>query len=798
MGNDAGLAGEEIRVSGVVQGVGFRPAVWRLARACGLAGDVSNDGSGVLIRLWGGARERQIFVDRLQADPPPLARIEAIERRASTGPAPAKGFTIVASRSTAIATDMAADAATCPDCLAETLDPTARRYRYPFTNCTNCGPRLSIIHRLPYDRARTSMAPFAMCPDCRAEYEDPSDRRFHAQPVACPACGPAVSLTALGARSECPPGDPIDAVARLIDAGAIVAIKGIGGYHLACDATDAAVVDRLRKRKRRFGKPFALMARDLAVIRRYCAVDESAAAVLSGPEAPVVVLDAAGPDRLPEVISPGLATLGFMLPYTPLHHLLMQPFDRPVVMTSGNASHRPQCIDDAAATTELAGIADWVLSHDRAIVNRVDDSVMRIMAGTARMLRRGRGYAPTPIGLPPGFGDAPSILALGGELKNTFCLAKGGKAVLSQHQGDLEDADTEEDYRRNLALFETVVEQVPKVIAVDPHPDYLSTKDGRRRAAEIGATIVEVQHHHAHIASCLAENAVPLDTASVLGVALDGLGYGDDGTIWGGEFLLADYRGYRRLARFRPVAMIGGAQAIREPWRNTFAHISAAFGWDRFAEAWGDLELSRFLKAKPLATLQAMLRRSVNCPAASSCGRLFDAVAAAIGVCREEALYEGQAAAELEALAEGGPTDNAYGFAIHSPQPQSLPQIDAAPMWPALLNDLAAGLPRPILSARFHAGLAQAIVQMADGLRRGPKETRFAKVALSGGVFQNKVLLEHVVTGLAGLGFDVLTQRTVPANDGGLSLGQAAVAAARHLPQDGIGADVLGYTRTDR
>ncbi len=798
MGNDAGPAGEEIRVSGVVQGVGFRPAVWRLARACGLVGDVSNDGGGVLIRLWGNARERQTFVDRLQADPPPLARIEAIERQPSPGPAPANGFTIVASRSTAIATDMAADAATCPDCVAETLDPTARRYRYPFTNCTNCGPRLSIIRKLPYDRAGTSMAPFAMCPDCAAEYGDPSDRRFHAQPIACPVCGPAISLTALGARSEVPPGDPIDAAAELIDAGAIVAIKGIGGYHLACDSTDAGVVDCLRQRKRRFGKPFALMARDLAVIRRYCSVDESAAAVLSGSAAPVVVLDATGPDRLPDAISPGLGTLGFMLPYTPLHHLLMRPFDRPLVMTSGNASHRPQCIDDAAAAAELAEIADWVLSHNRAIINRVDDSVMRFMAGSARMLRRGRGHAPMPVPLPPGFAGAPDVLALGGELKNTFCLVKASKAVLSQHQGDLEDADTEEDYRRNLALFETVLEQAPKVIAVDPHPDYLSTKDGRRRAEETGAAIVEVQHHHAHIASCLAENAVPFDAPPVLGVALDGLGYGDDGTIWGGEFLLADYRGYRRLARFRPVAMIGGAQAIREPWRSTYAHIATAVGWDRFAETWGNLELCRFLRAKPLATLQAMQRKGINSPDASSCGRLFDAVAAAIGVCREEALYEGQAAAELEALADAGATGKAYGFAIDAPAPQSLPQVDAAPMWPALLNDLGAGIPQPILSARFHAGLGQAVIDMADSLRRGPNGARFAKVALSGGVFQNKVLLEHVSAGLMARGFDVLMHSVVPANDGGLSLGQATVAAARHLPQNGIGADVLGHTRTDR
>ena len=351
--------------------------------------------------------------------------------------------------------------------------------------------------------------------------------------------------------------------------------------------------------------------------------------MLASAAAPIAVLNATGRCRLPDAISPGLGTLGFMLPYTPLHHLLMRPFDRPVVMTSGNASHRPQCIDDAVALEELAGIADWVLGHDRAIVNRVDDSVVRVMAGTPRLLRRGRGYAPMPIGLPSGFAGAPGILALGGELKNTFCLVRDGKAVLSQHQGDLEDADTEEDYRRNLALFETVLEQSPAVLAIDRHPDYLSTKDGRRRAAETGATIVEVQHHHAHIASCMAENALPLDTPPVLGVALDGLGYGDDGTIWGGEFLLADYRGYRRVATIRPVAMIGGAQAIREPWRNTYAHIAAAVGWDRFAATWGNLDLYSFLANKPLATMQAMLSKGVNCPSASSCGRLFDAVAAA-------------------------------------------------------------------------------------------------------------------------------------------------------------------------
>ncbi|MCB9949180.1 MAG: carbamoyltransferase HypF [Rhodospirillaceae bacterium] len=795
-----GTGGEEIRVLGIVQGVGFRPTVWRLARDCGLAGDVRNDGSGVRIRLWGAEAARLAFVERLRAEPPPLARIDAVERRPWCGPAPTDGFAIAASEADAIHTIMPADAATCRECVEETLDPTQRRYRYPFTNCTHCGPRLTIVARLPYDRPNTSMAPFALCPDCRREYEDPADRRFHAQPIACPACGPSVALTDMDGR-ECglPAVDAVAAAALLIARGDIVAVKGIGGYHLACDATDAAAVARLRQRKRRYGKPFAVMARDLAMVRRYCTLDAAAEALLTAPAAPIVLLAADGDVRLAEGLSPGLATLGVMLPYTPLHHLLLRDVGRPVVMTSGNPSHRPQCIDDAAARVELAGIADWVLSHDRGIVNRADDSVMRIMAGRPQVLRRGRGLAPSPLALPPGFAGSPALLALGAELKNTFCLVKDGMAILSQHQGDLEDASTEEEFRRNLALFETVLEQTPSVVAVDRHPDYLSTKYGRHRAEEEGAALVEVQHHHAHIASCMAENGLPLDGPPVLGVALDGLGFGDDGTIWGGEFLLADYRGYRRLGTFRPVAMIGGAQAIREPWRNAFAHLDAAFGWDRFAAEWDGLDLLRFLTAKPVATLGAMLRRGINCPPASSCGRLFDAVAAAVGLCRDEALYEGQAAAELEALVPGsGGGEGAYPFAITRPPGDAPMLIDSGPMWLALLRDLADGVAPPGIAARFHRGLAGAIAEMVSAIRCQPGGATIARVALSGGVFQNKVLLEQVVRSLSAQGCEVLTHSVVPANDGGLSLGQAVVAAARHLPASGVGRHVLGHSRTDR
>jgi len=775
---------ELVRVRGLVQGVGFRPTVWRLAHDYGLRGWVGNDGGGVTALLCGAPDDISGLVDALRRAPPSLARIDAIERVPATVPPDCADFRIVESHADAVHTGVVPDAATCPACRTEIFDPTARRYRYPFANCTQCGPRLSIIEAIPYDRAATTMRTFRMCTACAAEYRDPTDRRFHAQPIACAACGPRAWL-----EPAQPGTEAIDAARVLLLAGGVVAVKALGGFHLACDATDAAAVARLRQAKRRGEKPFALMARDLAVIRRYAVVTDADAAALGGVAAPIVVLEeketppplvGGGVTYVAPLpgIAPGLTSLGFMLPSTPLHHLLLRDIDRPLVMTSGNLADEPQCIDNDEALTRLHGIADHVLLHDRDIARRVDDSVVRVMGGSVRVLRRARGYAPAPLPLPTGFDAAPPLLAMGGELKSTFSLLRDGEAVLSHHMGDLENAPSFADYRRSIEQYRALFAHIPAAIAVDCHPDYLSTKHGRDLAGRDALPIIAVQHHHAHLAACLAENGIPLDTGPVLGIVLDGLGWGDDGTIWGGEFLRGDYRGFQRLACLKPVAMPGGAQAIREPWRNAYAHIAAVLGWTRFTAAYGGTELARFLAGKPLAVLDGMIARGINTPLSSSCGRLFDAVAAAVGLCRDRALYEGQAAMMLEAEADTAAADDdgaAYPFAISDASCAGLLHLDPAPLWAALLDDIAGGAPVPLIAGRFHAGLAIALSRMVAALGVT------GRVALSGGVFQNKLLLEQVMRRLTAQGLDVLTHRLVPANDGGLALGQAAVAAARLL-----------------
>ena len=771
------MRGECIRVSGIVQGVGFRPTVWRLANECGIVGRVWNDTEGVSIHAWGSPESLEKLVQRLQAEPPPLSRIESIVRTTLDEAEEVPGeFQIVGSREGEIRTGVAADAATCPACLAEVLDPANRRYRYPFTNCTHCGPRLSIVRAIPYDRANTSMAAFPMCPQCRAEYDDPADRRFHAQPNACGDCGPRVWLADADGKVLLPDagGDVIETAARLIRAGSILAIKGIGGIHLACDAGNDRAVDRLRARKHRYHKALALMARDIAMVARFAQVNETEAALLRDRAAPIVVLNAAG-EPLAAGVAPGQNTLGFMLPYTPLHHLLMQGMTRPLVLTSGNRSDEPQTIDNEDARRRLERIADYYLLHDRDIVNRLDDSVLRVAAGTPRFLRRARGYAPQPILLPEAFAAAGQLLAMGGELKNTFCLLKAGRAILSQHIGDLEDAVTFRDYHHNLELYRRLFDHRPVCIAVDQHPDYLSTRLGREQAQAVGLPLVEVQHHHAHIAACLAEHARPPDTGPVLGVVLDGLGFGEDGTFWGGEFLLADYAGYRRLARFRPIPMPGGAQAMREPWRNTWAHLYAAFGWEPVRERYPDLDIVRFLATKPLEGLQTMAGKGLNSPMASSCGRLFDAVAAAIGVCRDYVSHEGQAAMELESLAAPGFHGEARRGYPYDIREEELRTLEWPRLWEALLEDLRRGVAPATIAARFHQGLVHAVAETAVALCH---ESGLDTVALGGGVFQNRLLLEGVIEVLRRANVRVLSPEKVPANDGGLALGQAAIAAA--------------------
>ena len=770
--------GETIRVRGQVQGVGFRPMVWRLARDCALRGNVCNDAEGVLIRVWGSVAAVDDFVRRLQNEPPPLARIDRIERSSIAAQAIPSDFSIRDSVAGAVQTGVAPDAATCSECLQEILDPENRRYRYAFTNCTHCGPRLSIVHRIPYDRRNTSMAPFTQCPACQAEYDNPADRRFHAQPNACPACGPRLWLE--NARHEAVDvsgaRDAIDAARSLIEQGHIVAVKGIGGIHLACDAGNNAVVEELRQRKRRYRKAFALMARDVAMIRQYARVNADEQALLESRSAPIVILEAI-PGTLPEPLAPSQHTLGFMLPYTPLHHLLMQDMARPVVLTSGNLSDEPQCIGNDDAMERLQQIADYWLLNDRDIVNRLDDSVVRFVDDRPQMLRRARGYAPESIPLPDGFEQAPAVLAMGAELKNSFCILKDGEAILSQHMGDLEDAHTLSDYQHHLGLYRNLFDFHPQIIAVDLHPNYLSTQVGHSQASAAGIDLIEVQHHHAHIASCMAEHGLPMDTPPVLGVALDGLGFGLDGTLWGGEFLLADYTEFKRLAYFSPVPMPGGTQAMREPWRNTYAQLSTCIGWENILGEYGDLEITRFLINKPLITLDAMMKKGLNSPGSSSCGRLFDAVAAALGICREVVTFEGQAAIELESLATPVFTDEASrAYACDRICDGTSQRLGWAPLWQGLLVDLEQGTEPDRMAARFHHGMIRAI---ADTVINLGKKYNVRTVALGGGVFQNRLILEGVSVCCSEAGFWAIHPEHAPANDGGIALGQAVIAAAK-------------------
>ncbi|MGD8678263.1 MAG: carbamoyltransferase HypF [Chromatiales bacterium] len=771
-----------LRIRGIVQGVGFRPAVWRIARDLDLHGEVSNDGDGVLIRLAPPGK-CDAFVQQLRAEIPPLARIDAIEISEEESPQQYDSFSIIASRSDTARTGVPPDAATCPACLAEIRDPADRRHRYPFTNCTHCGPRLSIIHGIPYDREQTSMAAFTMCPSCQGEYDSPADRRFHAQPNACPACGPRAWLEDRDGR-HIETDDPVATASELLSRGNILALRGIGGFHLAADATSQNAVATLRERKRRQAKPFALMARDMDVIRRYCDVNEQEAALLRSTTAPIVLLRRkAEASPLPETIAPGQSLLGFMLPYSPLHHLLLESFETPLVMTSGNLSDEPQAIANADARQRLGSIEDYLLLHDREIVNRVDDSVVRVINGRERILRRARGYAPASLPLPAGFGKTPAILALGGELKNSFCLVHHGEAILSQHMGDLEDFSTFGDYLKNLDLYARLYRHEPDIIAIDAHPEYLSSKHGRELAARNSRQLQEIQHHHAHIASCLAENGHARDAGPVIGVALDGLGYGRDGTIWGGEFLVADYLDARRIGCLTPVPMPGGTMAILEPWRNTFAQLQLLEDWTLLRETYAGLELIRHLDNLPTAVLSAMMAKGINSPLTSSAGRLFDAVAAAAGVCRDRIQYEGQAAIEFEALVDSNrlATTRGYDFSISGGE---FARIDPAPMWRQLLKDLQQGQETAIISERFHKGLAAAISRMVCHLA---SQQQIETIALSGGVFQNATLLTLVERSLQKQGLRVLAHSRIPANDGGLALGQAMIAAAhaiKHEDQD--------------
>jgi len=759
-----------VRVEGIVQGVGFRPFVYGLATRLGLGGLVGNDADGVFAEIEGDPAAVARFLVLLERESPPLARIDKVTTR-DVAPAGSVAFAIAASPAGGRSRRalVSADTATCADCLAELADPGDRRYGYPFINCTNCGPRFTIVTDVPYDRAATTMAGFEMCPSCAAEYHDPADRRFHAQPTCCRACGPRLRLeTSDGTPVPGPAGSgPIAAAAALLRAGQVLAVKGLGGYHLAADAGSAPAAAALRQRKHREDKPFAVMVADIAAARRLCEVSGTAADLLASARRPIVLLPrrAAGADGPPAVapaVAPGNRQLGVMLPYTPLHHLLLRELAAPMILTSGNVSDEPIAFADADARQRLAGIADAVLGHDRAIHIRTDDSVVRVFRGGAAVLRRSRGYVPEPLPVPVTF--ARPVLACGAELKSTFCLGARGHAFLSHHIGDLENAETLRSFTEGVEHFRRLFDIEPQVIAHDLHPDYLSTAHAARLAALSGAELAGVQHHHAHIASCLADNG---ETGPVIGVAFDGTGYGPDGTIWGGEFLIADLAGYRRAAHLEPVPMPGGAAAIRQPWRMAASYLAAAY-----PAGSGPAGLTvRARNERAWGTIAAMAERGINAPLTSSAGRLFDAVAALLGV-RDAISYEGQAAIELEQLADPA-EPGCYRAAAGGGEPL---RIAAADLVRAAADDLSAGVSAPVIAARFHNGVAALIEETCVTLR---DRCGLDTVALSGGVFQNLLLADRVVRALARRGFRVLTHRRVPCNDGGISLGQAVIAASR-------------------
>ncbi len=769
-----------ISVGGTVQGVGFRPYVHRLAIARNLSGFVRNDTAGLTIDVQGDTRALEDFLSALVDHPPPTAVVQRVNT--SRAPVrPYRGFQITESADPGLSprTNVSPDIAVCDECLGELFDPHNRRHRYPFINCTHCGPRLTIIDGVPYDRGLTTMRAFEMCRACRREYENPADRRFHAQPVACAECGPSVKLVdASGCERK---GDPMAAAARALAEGHIVAVKGLGGYHLACDAMSCTAIKRLRYRKAREAKPLAVMVPDIAALRALCVVTPPEEALLLSRQRPIVLLQKRGDldaetASAVHALAPGNPCLGIMLAYTPLHHLLLAECGAPLVMTSGNISDEPIAFEDSDAFDRLGGIADFFLTHDRPIAERCDDSVMRVIVGKLTMLRRSRGFVPSPIDVGIRF-PAP-VLAVGGQLKNTFCCARDSSAFLSQHIGDLDHSAARLSLANSVARFSSIVGVTPEVVAHDLHPRYASTEFA---LGIDGVDHIAVQHHHAHIASCMAEHGI---TDPVIGVAFDGTGYGTDGAIWGGEFLVVDQAGFRRAAHLGYVPMPGGEAAIRRPLRMAVSHLISAYGDDALSLP---LELFGRAARNEVALVRQVTAKGFASPPTSSIGRLFDAVSALLGV-RDDAQFEGQAAMELEAVADPR-TRRLYEFGLSGlttpPGPGAggdasiaslaMPlKIDSAPLVRSVVDDILAGVDRRSISGAFHNAVADMILKVAGPLRAA---TGISKIALSGGVFQNALLTTRATHLLARSGFEVYTQRMVPCNDGGLSLGQAYVVA---------------------
>lgn len=760
----------QITVRGIVQGVGFRPFVFSLAQRRALRGRVLNDASGVLIDVEGDDGAIDQFITELRSNPPPLSLVDSIECRDHLEPINYRDFCIVQSASEGDKfVPISPDVATCEDCLRELLDPHDRRHRYPFVNCTNCGPRFTIIQDVPYDREKTTMSVFPMCPACDAEYHDPMDRRFHAQPNACPACGPQMYMLDASGKDRSS-SDVIAAALERIRQGEILAIKGIGGFHLACDALRADAVITLRQRKYREDKPFALMARDVAMIRQFCSVSGQEEELLRSPQRPIVLLRQKPTCDLPEAIAPGLKYLGFMLPYTPLHHLLMDAHDGPLVMTSGNVSDEPIAYRDDDALERLRSIADGFLMHNRQIHMRCDDSVMRVVRGRTYPIRRARGYVPSPIKL--SFEFAKEILACGAELKNTFCLTRKSYAFVSHHIGDLENLETFRSFQEGIEHFKRLFYLNPEVVAYDLHPEYLSTKYAL--ALHDMRLKVGVQHHHAHVASCMVDNDLE---GEVIGVAMDGLGYGTDGRLWGSEFLITRLDDFRRVCHLEYVPMPGGVKAIKEPWRMAAVYLHRAFG-DDFLNL--DIPFVRRLNLKAWRVLEQMITQRLNSPLTCGMGRLFDAVASLLGLA-DQVNYEGQAAIALEMIA-----DESCRASYHFELDENGRVIQTSPVMDSIVQDLRANVPPSVVAAKFHRAVADIIGRVAARIRQ---EAGLKRVVLSGGVFQNTLLLEQACRQLEAQGFDPYWHHRVPPNDGGIALGQAVVADAQlkagRIPSDG-------------
>jgi hydrogenase maturation protein HypF len=748
---------QHLRVTGIVQGVGFRPFVYNLAQSLNLSGLVGNDNQGVFIEIEGDFTSIEHFLEMLAHHPPPLAHIESVSRTAQE-PLGTTGFTIVHSQQQPDAhTLVSPDLCVCDDCLAELRNPADRRYGYPFINCTNCGPRLTIIRDLPYDRPLTTMAGFPMCADCQREYDDPTHRRFHAQPNACPVCGPRIWYVRDDTTDE---QDAIHRVKEAFQQGKIIAIKGLGGFHLACDATNNSAIQTLRERKGRVDKPFAVMLRDLDAVRRYADVSASEEALLTSRQRPIVLLNRKEQTGLSPLVAPHNHAIGVMLPYTPLHHLLLD--DTPLVMTSANYSGDPLVKDNDEAQQKLSHLADAFLLHNRDIQVRCDDSVVRVIQQQEIPLRRSRGYAPFPVHLP--FPVKP-ILAVGGELKATFCVTNEQHAILSQHIGDMDNLETLHAFEDSVAHYLRLFRVQPEAVVCDLHPRYLSSGWAERYAESQRIPLIKVQHHHAHLAAVMAENGLG-STETVLGFCFDGTGYSPDHTIWGGEVLRTTYRDYQRLAYLKPIPLAGGDAAVKNPYRLALAYLwSSGLEWDE------GLPCVQVVSAQEKRILRRQLERGINTVLTSSMGRLFDAIASLIGV-RHSVTYEAQAAVELESRVDRSVRDTPYCFEWVESAGSLV--LDPSPLLQSVIADLRANVPVGVMAARFHLAIADMIVQIGLHFRA---KTGIDTIALSGGVFQNATLLEKTIQHLEAQHLKVIHHRIVPSNDGGIALGQAVLAS---------------------